>query len=250
MKTHKTTLLAIAAFLSLIINGQNHNYDSIANWLDSSLTEVSKTNQIPGFSVGLVSGKSIVYTGAFGISNLKDPKPVSSKSIFQVASISKTFVSIAIMQLEEDGKLNLNDKVMDHLPYFKMKDSRYKEITIQYLLCHSSGLPHYRGNPWHEEEKTKPEIDKLFAKFYKKKLKFDPGNGYQYSNLAFILLGDIIVKKSSISFTEYMKQNVLTPLEMNKSSFDMSDIDKNLNTHSHIPRFLFWKTKTNQASSI
>ena len=107
--------------------------------IDSIVNKYIYEYTIVGLSIGIVYNDEC-FTKQYGTTDLVNNYPVSDNTMFNVASISKLFTATAIMQLVETGKLNLDDKLSDVLPDFKMKDKRYRDIKISHLLTHSSGL--------------------------------------------------------------------------------------------------------------
>ena len=96
---------------------------------------------IPGLAVGIVRDNEIIYAEGFGVEEIGKSDTITAGTKFDMASISKLFTATAIMQLVEKGRIDLNAPVTRYLPYFMLKDNRYKDITIKHLLTHTSGLP-------------------------------------------------------------------------------------------------------------
>lgn len=126
--------LSIPSFGQTVQLSEIHKIDSI---VDSYLT----TNKIVGLSVGIVKDGKVYFTKGYGTSDIEKVKPIDSLSNFLTCSITKLFTATAIMQLSEQGKIDISKKLIFYLPDFKMKDERYKDITIEHLLTHTSGLP-------------------------------------------------------------------------------------------------------------
>ncbi len=180
--------------------------------------------QIPGIAIGVVKGDEIIYGKALGKIAVESEEELNLNSVFHMASISKLFVATAVIQLHEQGLLNLEDPVIKHLPYFEMADERHKEITIQEMLSHVSGMPDVSDYEWEN-----PRYDETALEDYVKSLKDqslinDPGTSFAYSNMAFEILGDLIAKVSGLSFEDYQAQFILEPLSMSNSSFLKSDV--------------------------
>ncbi len=202
--------------------------------LDSLCLEHMKDNNVPGFAVGIASKGKILYAKGFGVKNLNTKEKITTSSVFHMASISKTFVATAVAQLVAEGKLELDDLVTDHLPYFQLKDPRYKDITVRHLVTHSSGIPDVWDYDW-----DKPKYDDLALENYvkglrKKGLKFAPGSEFKYSNTAFEVLGDVLAKASGMSFEDCMRTYILEPTGMWQSTFYQPDVDKALATSPHL----------------
>ena len=221
----KIRLLYTLVFLCLIIIGckKNNIKKELNTNLDKNLTliikKVMKEHAIPGLSLGVVKDNKLVFVQGFGYENLHSKKPVTKNTIFHLASISKTFVSTAIMQLVEQGKIDLDEKVTMYLPYFKMADMTYKEVTIRQMLSHNSGMPNSNDYEWTKPQYDEKAIERFVKSLSKEKMELKPGEKFRYSNIAYEVLGDVIAKVSGKSFAEYQKENILNPSGMKKSSF-------------------------------
>lgn len=191
--------------------------------LDSTLTplieEVMQAYDLPGFAIGIVKDDEIAYARGFGYKNIDTKKPVTTTTLFHMASISKPFVATAVMQLVEQGKIDLEAPVTTYLPYFKLDDERYKEITIQKMLSHISGMPDVEDYEWDDPQYDEGALERYVRSLADKKMRFDPGKRYAYSNMAFECLGDVIAKVSGISFADYEKEYILDPSGMKESMF-------------------------------
>jgi len=158
----------------------------------------------------------IVYKRAFGFADLKSKSPLNTKSVFQLASVSKQFTAVAIMMLMERGFLQYEDRVTRFYPDFP-----YPEITIRQLLTHRAGLPDYR---WFCDplliDKTKPlsnqEMMRLFE-MHKPAAYFRPDSRFAYSNTGYAVLSAIVEKVSGVKFSQFMKLAIFEPLGMNQS---------------------------------
>jgi CubicO group peptidase (beta-lactamase class C family) len=205
--------------------------------IDTYVQTVMDRFDIPGLTAAVVQHGHRIYTAAFGVRNIQTREPMKAEYIFHMASVSKPFVATAVMQLVEEGKMDLDEKVVTYLPYFKLADEQYKEITIRQMLNHTSGMPDVQDYEW-----DKPQYDEGAAERYVRSLKnekmlFAPGEKWRYSNMAFDVLGDVIAKVSGQSFESYVKEYILNPLEMYESSFLKEDIKENLRTSPHIWEF-------------
>ncbi|HMR91636.1 MAG TPA: serine hydrolase domain-containing protein [Chitinophagaceae bacterium] len=100
---------------------------------------------MPGFALGVISNDKILFQRTYGVQSADADQPLNSRSDFHMASISKPFAGTAIMQLVSSGKLNIDSTVSCYLPYFSMKDKRYRQITLRHILTHSFGIPDVKG---------------------------------------------------------------------------------------------------------
>lgn len=204
--------------------------ERIDKFLESALDD----NQVPGFAIAVVENSAIYTAKAFGVKSLKTREPITTSSIFHMASVSKPFAATAIMQLVEKKKMSLDDPLIKYLPYFRLDDLRYKDITIKQMLMHTSGIPDVDDYEW-----DKPQFDDDAAERYVRSLANEkviagPGEGWYYSNMAFDILADVIAKVSGVSFEDYVKENILNPLDMKKSDFLRARIDPDLRTTAHV----------------
>jgi len=180
--------------------------------LQASLTpiveEVMQAYDLPGFAIGVVKDNEIVYARGFGIKNIGTGSPVTPTTLFHMASISKPFVATAVMQLVEQGKIDLQASVTSYLPYFKLDDERYTAITIQQMLSHVSGMPDVEDYEWDDPQYDEGALERYVRSLADQKMRFDPGQRYAYSNMAFECLGDVIAKVSGMSFADYEQEHL------------------------------------------
>jgi len=197
--------------------------DNVSKNLDTNLSpllkKVMEEHAIPGLSIGVVKDNQIVYAEGFGYKNTLTKTPVTNTTIFHMASISKTFVATAIMQLVEQGKIDLDEKLITYLPYFKMADDSYKEITIRQMLGHNSGMPNSNDYEWTKPQYDEGAIERFVRGLENEQMELTPGEKFRYSNVAFEVLGDVISKVSGKSFSDYQKEYILNPSGMKESSF-------------------------------
>jgi CubicO group peptidase (beta-lactamase class C family) len=176
----------------------------------------------------------VIYAGAHGVRRLGANERLTPQHVFHFASVSKPFVATAIMQLVESGKLDLDAPVTKYLPYFSLSDERFRNITIRRMLNHTSGMPDVEDYEW-----NKPQFDEGAAERYVRAMRselllWNPGSAWQYSNMAFDALGDVIAKGSGKSFEAYVRTNILEPLRMDHSSFIYPEIDDAFRTTGHV----------------
>jgi CubicO group peptidase (beta-lactamase class C family) len=236
VKMKPIILLSCAIFITSCTNISDKDISpkGLADSLNVYIQKVMTRFKIPGLTIAIIQDGKPLYTNAFGVKNVDTQEKLNAEDIFHFASVSKPFVATAVMQLVEEGKMDLDEKLTAYLPYFELADERYKDITIRQMLNHSSGIPDVQDYEW-----NKPQYDEGAAERYVRSLKdqqmlFAPGEGARYSNMAFDILGDVIAKVSGISFEDYMTQNILGPLKMKESSFLIKEISDNLRTTPHI----------------
>ncbi|MBV1888326.1 MAG: beta-lactamase family protein [Urechidicola sp.] len=175
--------------------------------------------QSPGAAVAVVKDGKIVYKKGYGLANLEYDIPVTSSSIFHIASVSKQFTVFSILLLEKQGKLSLDDDIRKYIP--EVPDFG-KTITLRHLASHTSGL----RDQWNllsmagwrmDDVITKEHVLKLVAK--QTELNFDPGEEYLYCNTGFTLLAEVVSRITDKTFAEFTKTNIFDPLNMNNTLF-------------------------------
>ena len=198
------------------------------------IKNIMKSYELPGLAVSIVKDNKIVYAKGFGVKNLETKEPITEKSLFHMASVSKPFSATAIMQFVEKGKVDLDDPVVKYLPYFKVNDERYKEITIRQMLSHISGMPDVRDYEWDKPVYDDGAAERYVRSLTDKELIAAPGEMFAYSNMAFEVLGDLIAKVSCMSFEDYVKTNILDHLGMEESTFLKKKVSPDLATTPHV----------------
>lgn len=187
-------------------------------WLPSKI----QYDRIPALSVGIIHNGKLVYKRGFGFADIELPESATPNTSYRIASISKTFTTVAIMQLVEQGKLNLDDKILKHLPWFKAKtkDSDSRNITIRQILSHTAGV--FRdGNTPHWANDKFPGVAGL-QKALSKAVIFENLTRFKYSNFGFALLGEIVKKVSGVSYDEYVSKNIIKKLGMERTAPDLT----------------------------
>jgi D-alanyl-D-alanine carboxypeptidase len=195
----------------------NNEIKNMNKRLDSFLNSKIERNVFPGIQYVVVNKDECIYSYAGGFADVINKKPMTFNNTLNTFSTTKLITAIAILQLIENGKLNLNDKVSLYI-----ENIPYKEITIRNVLSHSSGIPNpVLGNfyiHWEDDHETF-DRDKLLDKVFSKnsKLKYTPGSKIKYSNLGYAILGKVIEVITGTSYEEYVQQNVFDKLEIDST---------------------------------
>jgi len=208
--------------------------DDLERRIESYLADAVRARGIPGLAVGVVANREVICCRSFGVTQLGSNQKLSPEHVFHFASVSKPFVATAIVQLAERQAMNLDDRIGEILPYFRLADGGHHGITIRQILNHTSGLPDVEDYGWDSPSLDEGEAERLVRSIACRELLFTPGSDYRYSNLAFDALGDVIAKVSGGSFEEYMKTEILLPLGMKHSSFFYPEIEGDLRTTGHV----------------
>ena len=191
-----------------------------ADKVDAYLKEAIQQNHIPGLSVAVIRQGKLVFTKQYGLANVELSVPLESISPFKIASLTKPITAIAVLQLEEEGKISL-DSTLSH--YLSGLPSQWSTVTIRQLLSHTSGIPDYFQSPdwsWRNSWRLDLTHEEFISIVAKTPMAFKPGTHIQYSNSGFYLLGMLIEKISGHSYREYVDLNIFRPLQMNFSRRD------------------------------
>lgn len=171
----------------------------------------------PGAAVLVMKGDDIIFDKGYGIADIETKKAIDGNTFFNIASVSKQFTAVAVLQLAEEGKLSLEDPVSKYFPEFKAPF--WNDIRIKHLLSHSSGVPDARGGIPRE---LKIKGDEKLAMSYLPDLDFlhfQPGEAYEYMNPTFVMCGAIVEKVSGQPFTEYVAEHIFKPAGMDKTLY-------------------------------
>lgn len=194
MKRASSTFLFLFLFSSISLFAQ----DSIDVFIANQMQE----QRIVGLSIGIVKEGTVVKATGYGKANIELNVAVTEHTVFKIASLSKQFVAVGILQLIQQGKFGLDTPIRTII---KNTPQSWKAITVRHLLNHTSGLA--VDPPDFEGMKNVPDSVYIVRSF-KNKLAFVPGSKFEYSNFGYYVLAEIIRIKSGESFVEYMKENV------------------------------------------
>ena len=204
----------------------------IAAWLEANIPVYMERAGLPGFSIAVVQEGSTIYAEGFGSRDRERNLPATVDTLYGIGSITKSFVAIAILQLAEAGKIELDDPVGEHVPF--ELGSADNPITIHHLLTHSLGIPSLAsstvaisrglgldtGIPFGSAEDfyrfVNAATDEQVAQ---------PGERFFYHNAAWRLLGDIVQRVSGQPFHVYVEKNVIDPLDMPRTGMNLEDFE-------------------------
>lgn len=213
----KRSLLSFIAALVLLpslLLAQSGPDPSFATQVDSIAAQVLRDTGVPSASVAVVQHGNIVYTQAYGSAQL-DPNVAATPDMrYAIGSISKQFTSAAILLLEQQGKLSLDDHVSKWMPDLTRAD----EVTIRNLLSHTSGYQDFWPHDYVPPLMQKPMApEKVLDRWAKKPLDFDPGSKWQYSNTNFLIAAQIVEDVSGQPIFTFVKEHILDPLDMSSA---------------------------------
>lgn len=188
----------------------------LAAEFDKILAEQFKTNE-PGGTVLVARNGEVIYKKAFGMANLELDIPMQADNIFRIGSITKQFTAVAILQLMEQGKLNLQDEITRFIPDYPAQGNK---ITIEHLLTHTSGIQSYTGmKDYMERMRIDLKPAEMIDYFKNQPMKFTPGTKWEYNNSGYFLLGYIIETITGKTYAEYLEENFFKPLGMTNSFY-------------------------------
>ncbi len=220
----KYFLFAILCTFSIISFGQLRERQKI-----DSIFKAWDRPDVPGCALGVVKEGKLIYAKGYGIGDLEHDIPLTPWSVFYIGSVSKQFVTFSILLLEEQGKLDLDDRIQKYLPDFPEYGT---PLTIRHFIHHTSGvrdfltLMHLKGRNYLDNTDVNEVYDLIKRQ---KTLNFSPGEKYLYSNSCYFMLAMIIEKAAGQSLKEFAHENIFEPLGMKHTLFydDNTDLIKN-----------------------
>jgi CubicO group peptidase (beta-lactamase class C family) len=232
----KRTLVLIAILATTACRARERGEiapNAYVRTLEPLLEDFLRRQKIPGFAIGVVEDGRVVYERGFGVLSVKNKEPVTPRSLFHMASITKPFVATAVMKLVENGRMSLDASITTYLPYFKMADARAEQITIHQLLTHTSGMPDVGDYAWDRPEYDDGALERYVRSLADLKLVFAPGERFQYSNIGYEVLGDAASKAAGTTFEDYVHTSILQPLGMSDSTLLVKEANPGAMTWGH-----------------
>lgn len=228
MKSHLRIVFCSCLILSVLWFGffapriavsQTINIDRVVAELEPEIQRTLLAGNIPSATIALVSGNQVIWTGAFGYSNLWARTPATPNTVYLIGSTFKTMSTVALLQQMEQGKFKLDDRVNDYLTDFKIQgEDPQKPVTFRHLLTHTSGLPADFGAFPVWGDTVPPPLEEYLRKSLK--VTKPPLTSVTYSNMAYTLIGYLVQKFSGKPYKEYIQENIFKLLEMNSTAFE------------------------------
>lgn len=226
--THTRTLqwlfvgIVLTAFVLSVptrTRAQTINVNRVVAELEPEIQRMMLAGNIPSCSVALVSGDKVIWTNAYGYSNLWARTPASSNTVYLIGSTFKAMSTIALLQQMEQGKFKLDDPVNNYLTDFKIQgEDPQHPITFRHLLTHTSGLPGDFGAFPVWGDTVPPPLEDYLRKSLK--VTRAPLVRVEYSNLAYTLVAYLVQKFSGVPYKQYIQEHIFTPLEMESTAFE------------------------------
>ncbi|MET0244046.1 MAG: serine hydrolase [Flavitalea sp.] len=205
---------------------------------DAYVEKVLKTFNVPGVAVSIVKDGKVLLAKGYGVKKLGTKEMVDENTLFLIASNTKAFTATALAMLVEEGKLKWNDRVIDHLPWFRMSDDYVTtHLTIRDLLVHHSGLSAYAGDAMLFPPSTYSRKE-ILGKLKELPLIYDFRTTYAYDNILYLAAGEVIVAKSGMSWEDFVRTRILKKLGMNRTISKFSDLREATNVSSSHARSL------------
>ncbi|HEY1837062.1 MAG TPA: serine hydrolase domain-containing protein [Rhizomicrobium sp.] len=208
----KVLIAALAAMLPLAAHAASLTFAQ-RQAIDSSVNEWLAQTKAPSVSIAVVDDGQIAYAKAYGNARLDPDVPATTGTRYSIDSVSKEFCAAAILILQQEGKLSLNDKVSKYFPQFASAD----KVTIRQLLSHTAGYRDYWPQDFVPPEMTRPvTVDALLKEWATKPLDFAPGTDWQYSNTGYVIAGAIAAKVAGEPLFAFLQQHIFAPLQMTR----------------------------------
>ena len=216
----KYLLAAIALLLLSCKTSTSNNNCRDEKLLEKGFEEIMQRNSAVGLQVAAVKDGKTIYNASFGYKDLENKTPIENDDMLRIASISKTFVATAIMQLVEQGKVDLDADISDYMG-FPIRNPKFPQqpITARMLLSHTSSMSDANG--YFSLDYLNPAVSPTWEKAWNT---WEPGSKYQYCNLGYNTLGAIIEITSGQRFDEYMKEHLFAPLGIH-ASHNVADLN-------------------------
>ena len=198
----------VFAACAVVVHGAAAQADDLDDFLNAAIQQ----RHIPGIAIAVVKDGTLVRTGGYGLADRERSVAPGPDTVFRIGSLSKQFIATGIMLLVQDGRLTVVDRVDK---FISDVPPTWQDITIRHLLTHTSGLR--REAPAADLSKAQPDID-LIRSAYPLSLQWKPGDKYDYSNLGYYVLAEIITRASGTPWYDFMQRRVFAPLGMTRTT--------------------------------
>lgn len=219
---HRWPLITLCLAAIILITSRNtyaQDVDRVVAELEPEIQRTIIEGRIPSATVSLIAGDKVIWTGAYGYSNIWARTPATPSSVYLIGSTFKAMSTVALLQQMEQGKFKLDDRVNDYLTDFKIQneDPRHP-VTFRHLLTHTSGLPDAGDTVSVWGDTVPPSLDDYLRKSLK--VVRPPMTSVVYSNVAYTLIGYLVQKFSGVPYKQYIQEHIFTPLEMTDTAFE------------------------------
>jgi CubicO group peptidase (beta-lactamase class C family) len=195
----------------------------LEGWIESQMAY----RGLPGMSIGIVYDQELIWAKGFGYAHMEQKILATPQTLYRIASISKLFTSTAILQLRDAGKLQLDDSVTKHLPWFQIENP-YPDapvVTIRHLLTHTSGLPRESPFPYFTDFEF-PTSEQIRKALPGQQAVYASETRWKYSNLALTLAGEVVAAVSGQAYADYVEKHILEPLGMGSTQVGLPETSR------------------------
>jgi CubicO group peptidase (beta-lactamase class C family) len=202
--------------------------------LQPILEEFIRGYRVPGFTMVVLERCRVAYSFSFGVTDSENPRPVTSRSLFHMASVTKPFTATAVMQLVQRRKIDLDAPAAAYLPYFKVHGKYRGMVTVRRMLTHTAGLPDVMNYHWGDPHDDDGALERYVRCLGDLRLAFKPGSAFRYSNIGYDILGDLVFKASGKTYDDYVYDHILGPLGMTASTLLVRKADRRRLVLGHV----------------
>jgi CubicO group peptidase (beta-lactamase class C family)/D-alanyl-D-alanine dipeptidase len=223
--------------LAFFAGGSAHaqtDYAAVKAKLTELIRHEMQTHELPAVYIALVDDQRQVWSEAFGLADRQQGTPASTSDVFRIASVSKLFTDIAVMQLAESGEIDIDAPVTQYLPDFRPRSRFKKDITLRQMMSHRSGLVREPpvGNYF---DPTEPTLEQTIRSLHDTEVVYEPERRAKYSNAAIAVAGYVVEVLRGKPFARTVEETILRPLGMSESSFDPRP-----DLTGRMPRAILW----------
>lgn len=218
----RSVLTCLVAFVFVFANGTHarsaeEGAESLETAADELVAKLMERQGIPGVSIAVGRDGKVVLAKGYGLANVEHQVPVNPETLFRTASICKMFTAVAVLQLADEGKLDLDTPVSEYFPELEKDDWTF---TCRQLLGHLAGVRHYKYPGENHSTRHFPDVQSALTTFVNDPLMSEPGTEYRYSSFGYNLLGAIVERRSGEKFDEYLRDAVTDTAGMNSTQVD------------------------------
>ncbi len=208
---------ALIILLASIMTACNHPKITFRQRIDSLFSALYPDPEAPGTAVLIMQGDSILFEKCYGLADLETRQPITPQTNFCIASISKQFSAVALLQLAERGLLSMNDPLHKFFPEFRAPF--FDTITLHHIMSHTSGIPDARPRDDHDFVYRSTDVESCRYMIDLDHIAFTPGTQYEYINPTFQLVYQIVERVTGQPFEQYMHDNLFAPAGMHSTLY-------------------------------
>jgi len=227
---NRLVIICFFLFTNYSYAEKNLTFTKFKVLLDKEVPSILKKNNAPGISIAIVEGQNLIGIFSYGVADIQNKQPISEETLFNVGSISKVVTSWGVMKLVADGKIELDEPINKYLIRWKIPKSSFNadKVTLRNILTHTSGLSLGPYNGWDTSDDLPTIVESLQGNNTGDgvvKLIHEPNTKWLYSGGGYSVVQLLIEDVSGVSFAKFMTDNILSPLGMKNSSFEISSVN-------------------------